>query len=54
MEMRYFAPAGGMAPCRGIVVALDGFEPSTPPYKRVALTAALQSHILVEIKSYWW
>lgn len=27
------------------VVALDGFEPSTPPYKRVALTAALQSHV---------
>lgn len=31
MEMRYFAPAGGMAPRRGIVVALVGLEPTTPP-----------------------
>lgn len=39
------APADGMASCRGIVVALVGFEPTTPPYKRVALTVALQSHV---------
>ena len=39
------APADGMASCRGIVVALVGFEPTTPPYKRVALTAGLQSHV---------
>lgn len=32
MEMRYFAPAGGMAPRRGIVVALLGLEPR---YKRL-------------------
>lgn len=39
------APADGMASCWGIVVALVGFEPTTPPYKRVALTAGLQSHV---------
>ena len=39
------APADGMASYRGIVVALVGLEPTTPPYKRVALTAGLQSHV---------
>lgn len=39
------APADGMASRWGIVVALVGFEPTTPPYKRVALTAGLQSHV---------
>lgn len=45
MERGYSSPADGMANRRGIVVALVGFEPTTPPYKRVALTAGLQSHV---------